>query len=138
MRPCSRSPTSGIVFSTTDFETWTQRDGVTAPEIASYAAEILPESDARVRIQNGNTLRLYAVGANAWRSDDGGRNWSNLTGYKQDSILGSGLADAAVSPRDPDDVIVCGSTGVWRSLDGGISWVGLNQGLPNLPVRRIL
>jgi uncharacterized protein (TIGR03437 family) len=27
---------------------------------------------------------------------------------------------------------------VWRSLDGGLSWIGLNQGLPNLPVRRIL
>jgi uncharacterized protein (TIGR03437 family) len=27
---------------------------------------------------------------------------------------------------------------VWRSLDGGLSWTGLNQFLPNLAVRRIL
>ncbi|HWB98943.1 MAG TPA: hypothetical protein VG672_19680, partial [Bryobacteraceae bacterium] len=27
---------------------------------------------------------------------------------------------------------------VWKSMDGGLSWVGLNQYLPNLPARRIL
>jgi len=47
---------------------------------------------------------LYGVGRNAYRSDDGGLSWSNLTGYKGVSILGEWLSDVAPSPRDPDEV----------------------------------
>src|SRR5205807_7146603 len=65
------------------------------------------------------------------------QTWSNLTGYKGVSILGNGLSDLAVSPRDPDEIVAAAFTGVWRSVDGGLSWTGLNQALPNLSVRRI-
>jgi len=34
--------------------------------------------------------------------------------------------------------VVANDYGVWRSMDGGLSWSGLNQFLPNLAVRRIL
>ena len=44
----------------------------------------------------------------------------------------------AVSPSEPDDVTVANAFGLWRSLDAGLSWTGLNEFLPNLPVRRIL
>ena len=54
------------------------------------------------------------------------------------SILGGTLSDAAVSPRNPEEVVVGGSNGLWRSMDGGESWSGLNDGFPNLPVQRIL
>ena len=43
-----------------------------------------------------------------------------------------------ISPRNPDEVVVAGATGVWRSIDAGDSWAGLNEGLPNLPAARIL
>jgi uncharacterized protein (TIGR03437 family) len=32
---------------------------------------------------------------------------------------------------------VANDRGVWRSLDGGTSWTGLNEALPNLPARRL-
>src|ERR1035438_8524686 len=48
------------------------------------------------------------------------------------------LASRARSPQDPDDVVVAASSGVWRSLDGGLSWSGLNQSLPNLPTGRLV
>ena len=54
------------------------------------------------------------------------------------SVIGSGMHDLALSPRDPDVLIVANDYGVWRSADGGLSWTGLNQALPNLPVSRIL
>ena len=44
----------------------------------------------------------------------------------------------AVSPVNPDQLVVANNFGVWRSMDGGLSWAGLNQFLPNLGVRRIL
>ncbi len=129
---------SGRVFATVDFESWTTRADAVPPADENFPTPFLPEANARIRLQSGNTVRLYAVGRNAWRSDDGGRSWANLTAYRQESILGAGLSDAAVSPRDPDDIVACGRFGVWRSLDGGLSWNGLNQGLPNLAVRKLL
>ena len=82
--------------------------------------------------------RFYGIGRDAYRSDDGGLSWSNLTAYKEASILGSPLSDVAVSPRDPDEVVVAATSGVWRSMDGGLSWSGLNQSLPNLPSGRLV
>jgi uncharacterized protein (TIGR03437 family) len=64
-------------------------------------------------------------------------SWQNLTGYHNTPILGAGLRDLAVSPRNPDEITVASATGVWRSLDGGQSWDGLNRALPNLPALRI-
>lgn len=71
------------------------------------------------------------------RSDDG-LSWVNLTSYRGDSILGGEMKDVAVSPENPDEVVAVGETGVWRSLDGGRSWAGLNERLPNLPLRKIV
>jgi uncharacterized protein (TIGR03437 family) len=43
----------------------------------------------------------------------------------------------AVSPADPREISVANAAGVWRSLDGGLSWSGLNGDLPNLTVRKL-
>ena len=67
---------------------------------------------------------MYGVGRDAYRSDDGGLSWSNLTAYKEASILGGELSDVAASPHDPDEVVVAATSGVWRSMDGGLSWSG--------------
>ena len=89
----------------------------------------------------GNFLRpglVYAFAKAVYRSEDGGLNWTNQTEYRGYSIIGDGLADLAVSPRDENEIVVAGRYGIWRSLDGGLSWSGLNESLPNLPVRRLL
>ncbi len=52
-------------------------------------------------------------------------------------MLGTGLTDLAVSPRNPDELVAASATGVWRSVDAGLSWTGLNQFLPNLTINRI-
>ncbi len=60
------------------------------------------------------------------------------TRYRGKSILGGDPTDAAVSPRDAAEIVAANASGVWRSLDGGNSWTGLNDTLPNLPGSRIL
>ncbi|MEO7145434.1 MAG: hypothetical protein ABI165_18210 [Bryobacteraceae bacterium] len=128
---------TGKLFATSDFETWkvAGADAAQPPPVDSVAVADGPESALKVRRQGG---RLYAIGEYAYRSDDGGGNWTNLTRYQGSSLLGAGLLDLAVSPQNPDEVIVAARTGVWRSVDGGLSWSGLNESLPNLPVDRIL
>ena len=128
---------AGTVFETRDFENWTATAAAAPPVVpASSGAPRLPDPHARVLVDSAG--RLFALGANLYRSEDGGRSWSNLTAYQSRSVIGAGQRGVAVSPSDPDQIAVANEFGVWRSMDGGLTWSGLNDLLPNLPVRRIL
>jgi uncharacterized protein (TIGR03437 family) len=98
----------------------------------------LPESGAKLAVAAAAPESIYALGTQLYRSDDGGRSWSNLTAFRNQSIIGPALHSVAVSPGDPDQLAVANDFGVWRSMDGGLSWSGMNLHLPNLPVIRIL
>ncbi|HUO31877.1 MAG TPA: hypothetical protein VMU80_21835 [Bryobacteraceae bacterium] len=131
---------SGRIFQTKDFEQWRLTDDLKiTPPAEQYASEYpAPEPFFKLANQPATSSRLYGIGQNAYRSDDGGQSWANLTAFKGHSILGGGLSAMAVSPRDSDEVVVASNWGVWRSVDGGLSWSGLNDFLPNLPLRRFL
>lgn len=129
---------SGRIFSTADFDQWRL---VTDPKISPPSqpdppAETIPE--AAFKLASGASAgRLYGLGENVYRSDDGGASWEDLTAYKGRCILGAALNSVAASPADPDEVAVASASGVWRSVDAGLSWTGLNDFLPNLPTGRL-
>jgi uncharacterized protein (TIGR03437 family) len=125
-------------YSTADFAHWQLANDAAVPDRPVERVKTLPESSAISRSAASLPARIYAAGLYAYRSDDGGLSWTNLTAFQNRSIIGDRLADIAVSPKDPDNVVIAGAHGVWQSLDGGRSWIGLNRELPNLPVRRIL
>jgi len=130
---------SGRVFQTGDFEQWQL---ISDPKV-SPPPELDPASagtpEAAFKIASGGAAgRLYGMGRNVYRSDNGGEAWVNVTAYKGTCLLGAGLASVAASPGDPDEVTVASATGVWRSVDGGLSWTGLNDFLPNLPAGHLL
>jgi uncharacterized protein (TIGR03437 family) len=81
--------------------------------------------------------RRFAPGEAALRSDDGGRQWTRLTSPRTGPSIGA-VRDIAVLPASPDVVAVAAESGVWQSLDGGSTWAGLNEELPNLPVRALV
>jgi uncharacterized protein (TIGR03437 family) len=128
---------TGRVFSTSDFEHWKLVENSEIPDFSNLRTPALPEPDSRIRASLTAGSRFYASGKFIWRSDDGGLNWTNLTAFRGDSILGE-TADVAVSPANADEVVAAGAFGVWRSLDAGVSWIGLNENLPNLPAVRLL
>ncbi len=129
---------AGKTFETQDYEAW-KESAATAPTDAdlSTSGTSLPEPGARLKGFNGQRSTLYAFGEFVYQSQNGGASWDNLTAYGARSIIGAGVHDLAISPRDPEEVTAATSAGVFRSLDGGKSWSGLNQGLPNLPAVRI-
>ncbi len=130
---------SGKVFETADFENWTAAAPAPRSDAASaVVAERLPRPNAVLRASPADSRRIYALADHVYESEDGGRTWTNLTAYKDESVIGPGQRDLAVSPIDANQLTVANDRGVWRSLDGGMSWNGLNRFLPNLTVRRIL
>lgn len=126
------------VFETADFEQWTASSASVPPPASDSFARKRPENGAKIYAAPGQGSRVYAAGRFVYRSDDEGANWTNLTAFRDRSILGDGILDVAVSPTDPDDVTAASLNGVWRSVDGGASWAGLNDGLANFPATRIL
>jgi uncharacterized protein (TIGR03437 family) len=130
---------SGRVFETSDFERWRLLSDpkISPPAEQDPPAARTPEAGAKLAI-GGATGRLYGVGRDVYRSEDAGGSWINLTAFKGKCLLGAGLTSLAASPGDPDEVTVASATGVWRSVDGGLSWTGLNDFLPNLPSGHLL
>jgi uncharacterized protein (TIGR03437 family) len=134
----ARTP-SGKLFETADFETWAAvADGVETNALIPATVARLPEPGARVVSTASNPSKIYSLGRHLLRSEDGGHSWINLTAYKSESVVGFGQHSLAISPADPDQLVVANDYGVWRSMDGGLSWAGLNRSLPNLAVRRIV
>ena len=130
---------AGRVFETIDFESWTPALGASEPAVPPPpAVDRMPEPGAKVALSAAAPGRLYALGTQLYRSDDGGRAWVNLTAFHNQSIIGPAQRSVAVSPEDADQLAVANDFGVWRSMDGGWSWSGLNLRLPALPASRIL
>lgn len=128
---------SGRIFETDDFVHWRLNTTASGRSQANTASspESIPESGARIQTASG---RLYAEGSsNIYASEDNGKTWLNLTGFNDRSVIGGGFTALAISSANPQEVTAANRFGVWRSLDGGLSWQGLNEDLPNLPVRKL-
>lgn len=57
-----------------------------------------------------------------WTSDDGGQSWQS-TGLNWGAYMGRTLTRILVHPEHPDTLWVASSLGVYRSINGGASWV---------------
>lgn len=78
----------------------------------------------------------YALGEHLFRSDDGGREWTNLTRVGGRSVIGRWQSVLAVSPTEPSTIVVGNARGLWKSYDAGVTWASLNATLPNFPSAR--
>jgi uncharacterized protein (TIGR03437 family) len=128
---------NGRVFETSDYEIWMPSQNVVEPAMQPAPA-VLRNPENGARLVDAGFGRAYSLGRQLFRSEDGGRSWANLTAFKTESVIGLGQRSVAVSPANQDQIVVANDFGVWRSLDGGLSWVGLNDLLPNLQIQRIL
>jgi uncharacterized protein (TIGR03437 family) len=130
---------NGRLYRTINFTDWTPVDAP-MPHSEPQAAVVdrLPETGARAYASTGSPYRVFATGQWLWRSEDGGRNWTNLIARGQTQLIGEQILGLALSAQDPDRLAVITREGLWASQDGGDSWFSLNVGLPNLRLTRLL
>jgi photosystem II stability/assembly factor-like uncharacterized protein len=119
------NPGSRLVLSKDLGATWTPvKQGLPADIVISAIVAGTVRTDANLR-----TVFL-AGSAGAFKSDDQGQSWGQLSG-----LPSQGYGSLAVSPADPNIVYVggdgagAGGGGVWRSADRGGTWTGLSGGL---------
>src|SRR5580704_8079902 len=126
---------SGRVFKTIDFQHWKlNTSDLVPPPSAKPGNRGRPESGVQI---GAGTLRYSVTQDNVYVSEND-RPWVDLTGFNGRSIIGGGFSAMAVSPSNALDVAAANKEGVWRSLDGGLSWHGLNDDLPNLDARSLV
>lgn len=129
---------SGKVFETQDFENWDPAVNPPSPPAAVPREPARrPDPTATYVAVGAGSNQIWGLGRQLYRSDDG-KSWETLTSYKADSVIGGRIRGIAVSPNDPNQFVVANEDGVWRSMDGGLTWASLNLLLPNLAVQRIL
>ena len=97
-----------------------------------------------VNPNNANVLYLGTAQGGVWRSDDGGNTWTPL--FDRQLSLGIGEpAGIAIDPNNTDVVYVGASgrvgaiepgtisqpsAGLFKSTDGGASWIAMGSGYP--------
>ena len=94
-------------------------------------------SSIAINPNNPNVIYMGTVGGGAWRTNDGGTTWTPL--FDRQLSLGIGEpAGIAMDPNNTDTVYVGTSgrfapqpqAGLFKSTDGGGSWIRLGSGYP--------
>ena len=69
-----------------------------------------------------------------YRTEDSGESWRQIV--KDGSFPdNTSFTSLSVNPQRPDELLVCASTGLFRSIDGGKTWQRSDSGLPHGRVR---
>lgn len=120
----SGGPGSGVYVSRDGGANWRRIDGHGLPKP--------PVGKIDVAVAAKDSKRVYALIQTAdqgsvWRSDDGGENWKSMSWQR--ALIGRAgyYIRLAVSPANPDEVLVSNSS-FWVSTDGGKSF-GSGRGL---------
>lgn len=118
----------------------TRNDGRSWKE-ASPVFDSSPISAIEVALANSNTLYVGTENGALFRSLDAGVTWS--ADLRNGVLPGVAVTRIATHPKDAKDVYVTvansGNSHVFRSRDGGLSWVDIDAGaLPDAPHHAVL
>jgi photosystem II stability/assembly factor-like uncharacterized protein/fibronectin type 3 domain-containing protein len=116
-----------------------------------YSANPVPEAAGHGRLAciafhptNPDVIYVGAPAGGLWKSTTGGNNWT-VCGTDQMATLG--VASIAIDPSNPNTIYIgtgdqdgwdALGEGVYKSTDGGISWIQMNTGMGDVTVTRLL
>lgn len=105
---------SGIFRATQDATAWTRLDkGINRLDIRA----IIPVSERTWYVQGVNDV---------FKTTNAGETWSELTPVKYDQPSGGRVYSFDVSQSDPSRMLGGTNSDIYRSTDGGTTWLGAN------------
>jgi len=84
--------------------------------------------DLYCRVNQSNPDIAYVGTIDVWRTTDG-TNFINITNGYSGGYVHVDQHYLFFHPTDPNNLIVCNDGGIWRSTNGGTSFINLNQNL---------
>ncbi len=130
---------NGVYKSTDAGATWTHLGLAATRHIARVA--IHPANPDIVWVAAAGDLWAPNADRGVYRTTDGGRTWSRTLFV--DSLTGA--TDIVVDPTNPDVVVAAtyqrlrtpwgfngggAGSGIWKSVDGGVTWQAITAGVP--------
>lgn len=115
-----------MVFRSSDAgNTWTQCNDAALQGMCSYFGWYF----GQVRVDPLNENRVYVMGVDMFRTDDGGQNWNHIAGYF--NFYDIHVDHHAMTFNPANGRILQGNDGgLYESFDYGNTWVKIN----NLPI----
>lgn len=114
-----------LLYKTTDYGlNWSQL--VTSSSFQSQGGQAW--YDLYCRVNPSNPDIAYVGTIDVWRTTDG-TDFINITNGYSGGYVHVDQHYLFFHPADPNNLIVCNDGGIWRSTNGGTSFVNLNQNL---------
>jgi len=85
---------------------------------------------------NSDVLYLGLYGKGIYKSVDAAGTWMPMNG-DAGTMLGQFVTALTIDPENEDHVFVSTENGIFRTLDGGRTWIEANEGMPTNDVRTI-
>jgi photosystem II stability/assembly factor-like uncharacterized protein len=121
--------TSGRIYRSDDggnTKPWAEKS-TTLPFRA--VTSISTTSDANTVLVSFGGLSGGARSESIFRSQDGGDNWTDISGDLP-NIVANGVV---IDPSDPNTLYLATDTGLFRSTNAGRNWLAFDNGIPNVP-----
>jgi photosystem II stability/assembly factor-like uncharacterized protein len=112
----------GGVWKTQDEgQTWVNLTDFQLPNLATSTIVISPQDSNTLYVGTGEPFgNLGAIGGSGlFKTIDGGDTWTTLAGT---SIFGD-IGRIIINPNDKNNVVVASINGIYRTTNGGISWL---------------
>ncbi len=100
------------------------------PTLGVSDIQINPKNRNTIYVATGDGIAGNAFSSGVIKSTDGGLNWS-VTGLNWSPTNYLSASSLLINPKDTNTLVLASNNGIYKSYNGGQSWINMNQGVYN-------
>ncbi len=86
-----------------------------------------PEDPDKMYVLTGDAYGADTYSYGVFKSTDGGTTWANNSNFNPEVTDFNRMYRMIVDPADSDIILIAGSSGIWKSINGAESWTQVNS-----------